>query len=62
MGAIGDFVQLIDEQERLVTVLRREITEMELSRTSPMASIAAALSPAEVADLVAYLLSLRGAS
>jgi mono/diheme cytochrome c family protein len=33
---------------------------MTLAKESPMPSMAARLSPDEVADLVAYLLSLRG--
>ena len=54
-------VQLVDESERLVTVLKRDIKELDAGKTSPMPSVAATLSPDEVADLVAYLLSLRGA-
>jgi len=53
-------VQLVDEQDQLVTVAKRDIAEMELTRTSPMAPLTAALSPDDVADLVAYMLSLRG--
>ena len=53
-------VQLVDDSERLVTVLKGDIGEFEASRTSPMPSVAATLSAGEVADLVAYLLSLRG--
>jgi putative heme-binding domain-containing protein len=53
-------VQLVDERERLVTVLKKDIKAMTLARESPMPSMAARLSPDEIADLVAYLLSLRG--
>ena len=54
-------VQIIDESERLVSLLKRDIKALEASKTSPMPSVADALSSDEVADLVAYLLSLRGA-
>jgi putative heme-binding domain-containing protein len=53
-------VQLVDDRERLVTVLKKDIKTMTLARQSPMPSMATRLSPDEVADLVAYLLSLRG--
>jgi putative heme-binding domain-containing protein len=53
-------VQLIDESERLVSLLKRDIKAMELAKTSPMPSVEKTLSAEEVADLVAYLLSLRG--
>jgi putative heme-binding domain-containing protein len=54
-------VQLIDETERLVSLLKSEITEMELAKTSPMPSLEKTFSVDEVADVVAFLLSLRGA-
>jgi putative heme-binding domain-containing protein len=54
-------VQLVDDRERLVTVLKKDITSMTVAKESPMPSMATRLSPDEVADLVAYLLSLRGA-
>jgi putative heme-binding domain-containing protein len=54
-------VQLVDDAARLVTVLKTDIKEFDLATTSAMASVASTLSSDEVADLVAYLLSLRGA-
>ena len=54
-------VQLLDDRERLVTVTKRDIQTMTLAKESPMPSMATRLSADEVADLVAYLLSLRGA-
>ena len=53
-------VQLVDDKERLVTVVKKDIKAMTLAKESPMPSVAKTLSPDEVADLVAYLLSLRG--
>lgn len=53
-------VQLIDESERLVSVLKSDIKTMELGKTSPMPPVANTLTADEVADLLAYLLSLRG--
>jgi putative heme-binding domain-containing protein len=53
-------VQLIDEQERLVSLVKAELREYELAKTSPMRSMAGILTADEQADLVAYLLSLKG--
>jgi putative heme-binding domain-containing protein len=53
-------VQLVDDREHLVTVAKTDIKSMTLAKESPMPSMATRLSPDEVADLVAYLLSLRG--
>lgn len=53
-------VQLVDDRERLVTVLKKDIKTMTVAKESPMPSMATRLSADEVADLVAYLLSLRG--
>jgi cytochrome c oxidase cbb3-type subunit III len=53
-------VQLIDEQERLVSLVKAELREYELATTSPMPSVAKTLTPEETADLLAYLLSLKG--
>ena len=54
-------VQLLDDAGRLVTVEKKDIKSVEAGKTSPMPSVASKLSPDEVADLVAYMLSLRGA-
>jgi putative heme-binding domain-containing protein len=53
-------VQLIDEQERLVSLTKSELREYEVGTTSPMPSFAKTMSAEEIADLVAYLMSLRG--
>jgi putative heme-binding domain-containing protein len=55
-------VQLIDEQERLVSLDKADIREFETERTSTMPSAAKIFSAEELSDLVAYLLSLRGMS
>lgn len=55
-------VQLIDDQERLISLDKSNIREFEVSRTSPMPSLAQTFSDVELADLVAYLLSLKGLS
>ncbi len=54
-------VQLVDDTGKLVTVEKKNIKSVEAGKTSPMPSVASKLSPDEVADLVAYLLTLRGA-
>ncbi len=53
-------VQLVNDAGELTTVVKSDIKSMEAGRTSPMPSVAKVLSTDEVADLVAYLLSLRG--
>jgi putative heme-binding domain-containing protein len=53
-------VQVIDDGERLVSLLKSDIREFELGAVSGMPSFAGTLSREELADLLAYLLSLRG--
>jgi cytochrome c oxidase cbb3-type subunit III len=53
-------VQLIDENERLVSLEKSEIREFEAGTASPMPLIAGKLTGEEIADLLAYLVSLRG--
>jgi putative heme-binding domain-containing protein len=52
-------VQLIDDQERLVSLTKTDLRELTVQTTSPMPSYRN-LSADELADLVAYLLSLKG--
>jgi len=54
-------MQLVDDTGQLVTVVKKDIKTFDAARTSPMPSVAKTMTPDEVADLVAYLLSLRGA-
>ena len=53
-------IQLIDANERLVLVEKSEIKEYEKAATSTMPSVQGKLSGDEIADLIAYLLSLKG--
>jgi putative heme-binding domain-containing protein len=53
-------VQLFDDHERLVSLNKTDLREYTILTTSPMPSYQGTLSPAEIADLVAYLLSLKG--
>ena len=53
-------VQLIDEKERLVSIQKSDLRQYEILKTSPMPSFRDKLSVDEVADVVAYLLSLKG--
>jgi putative heme-binding domain-containing protein len=55
-------VQVIDEKEQLVSLNKDEIREYELSKTSPMPPATRTLNGEELADIIAYLLSLRGQS
>jgi putative heme-binding domain-containing protein len=53
-------VQLMDGQERLVSLEKTNIQNYEIRQTSEMPSFAGKLSTDEIADLVAYLISLKG--
>lgn len=53
-------VQLIDDQERLVTLIKAELREFTVMTTSPMPSYKGRLTDDEMADVVAYLLTLKG--
>jgi putative heme-binding domain-containing protein len=53
-------VQLIDDRERLVSLDKTDLREFTIITTSPMPSYKNSLSSDELADLVAYLLSLKG--
>lgn len=53
-------IQLIDGQERLLSIMKSDVKEFTLSRTSPMPSYKDKLAPQELADLVSYLVSLKG--
>jgi putative heme-binding domain-containing protein len=53
-------VQLIDEQERLVSLNKADLREFTVLKTTSMPSYKDKLSAQELADLEAYLLSLKG--
>ena len=53
-------VQLLDDQEKLVSLNKAELREYTILTASPMPSYKDRLSPDELADVVAYLLSLKG--
>jgi cytochrome c oxidase cbb3-type subunit 3 len=54
-------VQLIDDQERLLSLQKADLREYTVLKTSAMPSYKDKLSSQEQADVVAYLLSLKGA-
>jgi len=53
-------VQLIDDQEKLVSLAKSDLREYTILTTSPMPSFRTTLAADELADVVAYLLSLKG--
>jgi putative heme-binding domain-containing protein len=53
-------IQLVDERGRLQTVMKTDVRDYEIIKTSPMPAYQGKLTTEEVADVVAYLLSLRG--
>jgi putative heme-binding domain-containing protein len=54
-------VQLIDTQERLVSLGKSDLKEYAVIKTSPMPSYRDKFSAQELADVVAYLRTLNGA-
>lgn len=53
-------VQLIDSKERLLSLRRSDLKQFSFLDKSPMPSYRDQLTPAERADLVSYLVSLKG--
>jgi putative heme-binding domain-containing protein len=53
-------VQLIDEQERLVSLTKADLRQYAVIMSSSMPSYKDKLSSQDLADVVAYLLSLKG--
>jgi cytochrome c oxidase cbb3-type subunit 3 len=52
-------VQFIDEQERLRSLTKSDLREYEILTTARMPSYREKLTPAEIADVVSYLRSLK---
>ena len=53
-------VQILDSKERLLSFQRSDLRESGFVNESPMPSYRGKLSTQELADVVAYLLSLKG--
>jgi putative heme-binding domain-containing protein len=53
-------VQLIDDRGTLVSLIKADLREFTIATVSPMPSYRASLTQDELADVVAYLLSLKG--
>jgi putative heme-binding domain-containing protein len=53
-------VQLITDRGRLVSLVKSDLREWSVGATSPMPSYKDTLAPAELADVLAYLVSLKG--
>jgi putative heme-binding domain-containing protein len=53
-------VQIADEEGRLISLAKADLREFRISTTSTMPSYEKELSSQELADVVSYLLSLKG--
>jgi putative heme-binding domain-containing protein len=53
-------LQIIDDRERLHSLVKADVRDYTISKTSPMPSYKGTLSDDEIADVLAYLLSLKG--
>lgn len=52
-------VQIIDDQERLVSLAKKDMRSFDVAKESAMPAYAGKLTDTEIADVVAYLLTLR---
>jgi putative heme-binding domain-containing protein len=53
-------LQLIDDRERLHSLVKADLREYTIAKSSPMPSYKGTLTDDEIADVLAYLLSLKG--
>ena len=53
-------IQILDEEERLRAFDKTDLRELTVLTTSPMPSYAESLTETEMADLLAYLVTLKG--
>jgi cytochrome c oxidase cbb3-type subunit 3 len=53
-------IQLLDDQEKLISLVKADLREYTIQTVSPMPSYQNKLTPDELADVVTYLLSLKG--
>jgi hypothetical protein len=53
-------VQLVDEQEHLVSLTKSDLREFTVLKTTPMPSYKDKFNAQELADIESYLLSLKG--
>ena len=53
-------IQVIDDKERLHSILKADLKEFTISKTSLMPSYKDTLNSTEIADLLGYLMSLKG--
>ena len=53
-------LQVMDDRERLHSLVKADLREYTIGKTSPMPPFKDKLSKGEIADVVAYLLSLKG--
>ena len=53
-------LQIIDDHERLHSLVKADLRELTISKMSPMPSYKGKLSDDEMGDVLAYLLSLKG--
>jgi len=52
-------VQIIDDNERLISVVKKDVRSMDVAKESAMPAYAGKLTDAEISDVVAYLMTLR---
>lgn len=53
-------VQIMDEEERLVSLEKADLRQYEVGDVSPMPAATTTLQGDEIADMIAYLLTLKG--
>ena len=53
-------MQIIDSEERLLSLLKSDLKEYTVLKTSTMPSFKTTLTPMELDDVVTYLRTLKG--
>ena len=53
-------VQIIDDREQLMSLMKSDLREFTVLKTSAMPSYKDKLTQQEIADIVSYLVSLKG--
>ena len=59
-AAVAGHEEVIDDRERLHSFVKADLREFTIAKTSPMPSATGTLSDAEIADMLAFLLTLKG--
>ena len=57
-----DTLQVLDRNGKLISLAKAGLREFEIMKTSPMPSYSGELTAQELADLISYMVALKGGS